>query len=116
MRNQVVQQAVDAPEEFRGLRKGADVAFDLGILAGKFREMRDEVRIRQEANVKNQIRIGRQTIAITETHQRNQQGPLGAALKFARNKLPQLVNIEARGVDDNVGQLANRRHQFALAL
>ena len=40
-----------------GLRKLADVLRDLGMLARELAELRDEVRIRQEAHIENQVRL-----------------------------------------------------------
>ena len=57
MRNQVVEQALDAPQKFAGLRERANVAAHLWILAGKFAQARNEMRIRQKAHIENQVGV-----------------------------------------------------------
>jgi hypothetical protein len=68
-----------------------------------------------ESARQNQIRVGGNSVAIAEAHQRNHHRPLHRFLETANDELPQFVNVELGGVDHHVGELADRLHQHALA-
>src|SRR5580704_3267628 len=55
--HQVDEQALDALEEFAGLRERTDVFANLRVLASETAQARHEMRIGQEAHVENQIGV-----------------------------------------------------------
>src|SRR4029077_14095238 len=114
VRHQIDEQALNALEEFTGLGKGTDVTADLGILAGVFAQPRHEVRVREEAHVEDEIRIGGHAIAIAEADERNQHGALIGILEALGNEMAKFMYVEFRRVDDNVGEFADGLHELAL--
>src|SRR5271170_4462194 len=113
VRDQVQQQAFDAAEEFAGLREGTDVASDAGIFAAEFPQARDEMRIGQKANIEDQVRIRGNAIAKAEADGRDEQRATAGILEAIDDELAQFVNVEFRGVDDDIGETANGRHAAA---
>src|SRR5690242_9215568 len=114
MRNQVSKQAFDASQEFAGLRKRADVLAYLRIRAIERAQSRNKMRIGQKTNVKDEVRIRRNAIAIAEADDRHEQRPRFRIFEACGDKVAKLVNIELRGVDDQIGEFADRLHQRAL--
>ena len=72
------------------------------------------MRIRKKAHVENQIGIRRNAVPKAKADHRNEQRALAGFLKAIDDELTQLVDVEFRGVDDHVGEAANRRHAAAL--
>src|ERR1019366_9260919 len=110
VRDQISQKTFDAAQELSGLRKRANVTRDARILAAERAEARNEVRIRKEAHVENQVRVGGNSVAKSETDDRDQEWPPPRALKAVDDELAQLVNVEFCRVDDDVGETADRGH------
>src|SRR5271167_4742472 len=102
VRDQVQQQAFDAAEEFAGLREGADVARDAGIFAAEFPQVRDEMRIGQEADIENQVRIRGNAVAKAKADDGDEQGAATGILEAINDELAQLVDVEFRGVNNYV--------------
>src|SRR5205807_1841097 len=114
MGNQISQQTLEAPEEFTRLGEGSDIAGHFGIASRKLAQPGNKMRIGQKAHIENQVRVGRQTVPISEAHQGNHQRPFASALKPIDDELPQFMDIKPRRVDDDVSQFSNWRHQTAL--
>ncbi len=73
------------------------------------------MRVGEEADVEHQVRLARQAVAVGERdHGQGRPGALGDA-EMACDQLPQPRRRELRGVDHEVGALAQRRDQPALA-
>ena len=68
------------------------------------------MRIREKAHVEDQVRIRGNPVAKTETDDRNQQRAAARILKAINNDLAQLMNVESCGVDDDIGEPADRSH------
>src|SRR5579863_9318011 len=102
MRDQIQQQAFDATEEFAGLREGADVARDAGIFAAELAQARNKMRIGQEADIEDQVRVRGNAVAKAEADDGNEQGAAAGILEAINDELAQLVNVEFRGVNDDV--------------
>src|SRR5580692_6682018 len=66
MRQQIDQQVGDARNKFRGLRKGPDITRHARMLAGEMFERRNVIRVRKEANVEDQVTIGRNAVPVSE--------------------------------------------------
>src|SRR2546421_5052431 len=115
MRNQIRQQPFDAFQELRGLRKGADVAANLGILSRVPAKPRHKVRVGKKAHVKNEIGIAGRPKAVSEADHGNEHGPLIGILEALDHKMAQLMHVELRSVDDDIGELANGLHERTLA-
>src|SRR5271155_4441130 len=113
VRDQVQQQAFDAAEEFAGLREGTDVAGDAGIFAAEFPQVRDEMRIGQEADVEYQVRIRGNAVAKPKADDGDEQRAAAGILEAINYELAKLVDVEFRGVDDDIGETANGRHAAA---
>ena len=90
------------------MRKRANVTSDALVPAAKVPQARNEMRIRQKAHVEHQVRVGRNTIAKSEADNGNQQWPAAGILKSVNDELAQLVNVELRGVNDDVGEATDR--------
>src|SRR5579863_1652367 len=114
VRDQINQKIRYALQEFVRLREGFDIARHSRILAGKWTQPRDKVRVGKEAHIENQIGVGGHAIAISETDQRNQKRALAARLETIGDELAQLVNVELGGINYNVRKLLDRRHHLAL--
>src|ERR1700735_679703 len=112
--NQVKQQAFDASQELAGLRKRTNVARDPRILSTERAQSRNKVRVRKKAYVEYQIRIGWNSVAESETHNRDEQRPPSRVLKAVNYELPQFMHVEFRGVDYSARKPPNRRHPPAL--
>ncbi len=82
MRQQKGQQVRDFIQELPRLRKGPYVFRDTAVFASQFTELRNEMWIGQEANVKDQVGLGGHAILEAEAHQSDRKvlfaGVLGA--------------------------------------
>src|SRR5215469_3159108 len=114
MRNQVGKQALDAAQEFSGLRERANVLANLWIRAVVWAQTWNEMRIGKKAHVKDQVRIRRHAITIAKADHGNQQRPRVGILEARGNEVAKLVHVELRGIDDHIGEFADRLHQRAL--
>ncbi len=115
VRNQVDQQLRNSIDEFDGLREGPDIARDAGIAAGQVFELGNVIGIRQEADVEDQVAVGRHAMPVAEAGDVDADvGLLGAAAELVFDDIPQLVDIELRGIDDVVGHGADGRQPLAL--
>src|SRR5512135_1796149 len=115
MRDQISQQALDAPQEFPGLRKRSDVSGDTRLASRILAQLRNKMGIRQEAHVKDKVGVGRKPVPVSEAHERNHHRTAVCFLEPADDELPQFVNVELGRVDNHIGQLPDRLHQHALA-
>src|SRR5580658_10201475 len=68
MRQKIDQQLRNPADEFLGLRERPDILRNLGIAPGQRTKLRHKMRIRQEANVKHQIRVLRHSMLEAEAH------------------------------------------------
>src|SRR5262249_11013552 len=114
MRDQIGQQRFDSLQELAALRIGQNESPHFLIFSRIRTQTRHEMRIRQESHIKHEIAVTRQSILVTKAHQRNQQWPLVRTAKALRDEVPQLMNIELRGINRYVRKPANRLHQVAL--
>ncbi|SCF99680.1 hypothetical protein GA0115255_115112 [Streptomyces sp. Ncost-T6T-2b] len=72
------------------------------------------VRVGQEAAVDDQVGVDGQAVLVAEGHHRGPQLRLGLARELGVHLGPQLVHVEAGGVDDQVGVAAQLAQQVAL--
>src|SRR5215469_17177444 len=101
MRNQIGKQALDAAQEFSGLRERANVLANLWIRAVVWAQTWNEMRIGKKAHVKDQVRIRRHAITIAKADHGNQQRPRVGILEARGNEVAKLVHVELRGIDDH---------------
>ena len=66
VRQQINQKLGDVIDEFYGLWKAPDVSRYRRVSAGQVFEPGYVVRVRQEADVKNQVAVGGQPVAVAE--------------------------------------------------
>src|SRR5579871_540260 len=115
VRQQVHQQIGNARDEFAGLREGSYVFRHAWIASGERPKLGHKVRIGQEAHIEEEIRILRHALAETEAHARDKNALFrGLFLKTLRDVGAQLVDVELRGVDDEVGEAADCAEVAAL--
>src|SRR3954464_7569129 len=80
-------------------------------------QLRDEVRIRQEAHIEDEISIVRNALAVSEADCRDEDTfPGSCGLKTFNDVRAQLVHGELRGIDNDVCFRADRRKDPALEL
>src|SRR5258708_22087753 len=115
--NQIDQQFGDPIHKFDGLRKGSDVPRDIGMAAGELLELRDVVRVRKKTHVENQIAVGGNPVAITET------GDVDPDVRFfatspkgVLDRISQLMHVEFRRVDDVIRHGADGRQLLPFGL
>src|SRR5207249_1332911 len=102
------QQIGDALNEFGRLRKRANVFRDLGVTSGQRPELGNKVWVGQKTNVEHQVCIVGDAVLESEAHERNQNVPaLFLFLKQLDDVRTQLVYVELRGVNDQVGHGAD---------
>src|SRR5690242_14311820 len=109
MRQEVYQQLRNSSDELPRLRKGPNIFRHLRIAPGQRTKLRNEMWVRQEANVEDKIRVLRHSVLESEAYARDQD--VLARLFFVkalRDIGAQFVNIELRGVDHQVRHLPNR--------
>src|SRR5438270_13141121 len=107
MRHQVNQQLRDAIDELLRLRKLADIGSDLGMLAGQRPKLRNEMWIRQEAYIENQIGIVGHSVLESKAHTGNKNRLVRGSFLELLNDVPaKLVHIELRCIDDHIRQVA----------
>ena len=115
VRQKVNQQVGDALDKFVRLRERKNVFCDLRIAPGQRPEFRDEMRVRQEADIKNQVSVIGNTVPEHEADARNQNiSALFFFLKQLVNVRAQLMNVELRSVDHQVSNGANGTQAAAL--
>src|SRR5580698_8945741 len=108
VRQQIDEQIGDLFDELAGLRKRADVASDGGILPGELLELRNGIGVGQEANVEDEIAIRRQAVTEPEAGDVDQDlRRLAFAGELLANEIAQLVDVELRCVDGDLGQSPN---------
>src|SRR5579859_5574862 len=79
------------------------------IAASQRPKLRDEVRIREKADVEDQISVFRHAFTKTEADAGNEKAALfGLLLKTFGDVSPQLVDVEFGRVDDQICEPANR--------
>ena len=102
MGQQIDQEVGNTLNEFSGLRKGADVAGHPRIAPREVLEPRNVIRVRQKANVENQVAVRRNSLPVTETGHVDQDWIRRSGRGTARHELPQFVNRKLGSVDDQV--------------
>src|SRR5260370_13338412 len=113
VRDQISEQAFDAAQEFPGLRKRADIPPHFRVFARERPQSRHEMRIGQKPHVEDQVRIRRHSVAVSETHDRNQHRALVRILESRRDSLAQLLHCTLRVFNDHIRKLADGLHQRA---
>src|SRR5438067_555341 len=96
VRHQECQQSFHTSQKFSGLRKGTDESTHFSRTSREFSQARNEMRIRQESYVEDQVRIDRHAIFIAETHHRNEHRMAVGIFESACNEASQLMHIELR--------------------
>src|SRR6266849_10405138 len=108
------EQVEQAAEELLALRAAEHPGGHRGIRARLRAQLLDEERVRQEAAVERQVRIARQAVLVAERDQRDgHRARLGTRDEVAQ-RAAQLVHGERAGVEDAVGELAQRPELLAL--
>src|SRR5205085_2450719 len=67
VRHQECQQSFHTSQKFSGLRKGTDESAHFSRASREFSQARNEMRIRQESYIEDQVRIDRHAIFVAET-------------------------------------------------
>src|SRR5450759_5251176 len=102
---QELEQAPQLLEERAGFGLSAHVAADLRVGAGQRSQRVHPVRVRQEATVEHQVDVEGDAVLVAERHDAGLQRPgggLGVAEQLVE-PVAQLVHVEVRGVDDEIG-------------
>src|SRR5690242_630682 len=108
MRDEVDQQVRDAFDELLRLRERADITRHAGVPARQMLKLRDVIRIRQKADVENQVAVWRDTVTVTKAGDVDADLCLFAVTaQLVGDHLAQFVNVELRGVDDVICQLSD---------
>src|SRR5579864_6765349 len=108
VRKQVNQQIRDAGNELLRLGKRANVLGDAGMASGERPKLRHEVRIRQEANIKDEVGVLGNALPETEADAGDQNALLRRLLmKAFVNMRAEFVHVEFRSVDDKIREPAN---------
>ena len=110
VRNQIGEQAFELLQENFRLRKRADVTSDAGIFAAETAELGNEMRIGEEADIENEIGVGGNAVTETETDDGDDERLAIGILETLADDVLELVDVEFRSVDDDVGEAANGRH------
>src|SRR5205807_9090450 len=99
VRKQVNQQCSDAVDELPRLGKRSDVSRHFGVLTGVLLELRNVVRVRKEAHVEDEVAVRRHAVAIAEAGDVDSDlGFIAVAVELVCNQVPQLVDVQLRGV------------------
>ncbi len=114
VRDEIGQQSFDLFQKNFCLREGADVAGDAGIFAAEAAELGNEVGIREEAYIEDQIGVGGNAVAEAEAHYRDDQRLEIGILELLGDDVLKFVNVEFGGVNDYVGETADGSHLAAL--
>src|SRR5579872_4116907 len=89
--HQVHQQLRDAVDELASLRKLPDVGCNPRVPPGQRAKLRNEVRIRKEADVEHQVGIGGHSVLEAKTHAGNQNALIvGSGLELVEDVTAQL--------------------------
>ena len=109
-----LEQLGVAVEELLGAGLVEDVAGDLLVEAGEGAQLRDPVRVGQEAAVDDEVGVDRQAVLVAEGHDGGPQLGLLVAGELGVHLGAQLVHVQAGGVDHQVGVAAQLAQQVAL--
>src|SRR3546814_5209860 len=71
------------------------------------------VRVGQHARVEHEVSIGRHAAAVGERFEQQRQRGVEVEVEIGGDPAPQLVDVEVAGVDDHVGQRAQRLENLA---
>src|SRR2546428_7532098 len=114
-RSQELEKVLEVLEELPALRVAKDELPDPRVASVERPEARDEVRVRQEAHVEDEVGVERDAVLEPERHERGGEAcPRPRCHVVLDQELLELVDGERRGVDDPVGDLAQVRHRLAL--
>ena len=69
------------------------------------------MRIGKKTHVEHQVGIRGNAVVIAKADDRNEHRALVGILEALGDEVAQFVNVELRGVDDHVGELADGLHQ-----
>src|SRR5579863_7143845 len=109
MRKQVNEQIRNSGDKFLRLRERTNVFRNTRMTSRKRTKFRDKMRVGQKANVEDKIRILRDALTKSETNAGNQNALLRRLLLEALVDMrAQLVHVELRGIDDEIGEPADR--------
>src|ERR1700722_5016780 len=113
---QIYEQFRDAADEFLGLRKGPDVFGDSRMPSREGAKLRHKMRVRQKAHVEHQVGVVGHSVFESEADTGNKNCLLrtGCVLEAVGQVRAQLVDVELRGVDDQIGKGANGTQMTAL--
>src|SRR5258708_13455588 len=114
---QVYQQIGDTLDEFLGLRERADILRHSRVASCQRAKFWHKVRVGQESYVKDQVGILGHAMTKAETHARDEDAFFARLLaETLSNVSPQFMDIELRGVDDEIGQPADRAQMAPFGL
>src|SRR6476661_8253808 len=111
-----VEQAAGPAQELVGALLPHDELADRRVPSGQGPQLGDPVRVGQEAHVEDDVGIERQAVLEPERHDGDAQLDAAVAREERGQLGAQLVHVEARAVDDDVGGRAQVEEQLALAL
>ena len=108
VRQQIDEKIGDARDEFARLGKGPDVFGHARIAPRERAEFGNEMRVGQEANIENKIGIFGNALAKSEADARDQNAFFCRLfVKALVDVRAQLVHVELRSVDDEIGEAAD---------
>ncbi len=95
-------------EELLCLGELTNILRDLGVAAGELAELGDEVRVGEEAHVEDEVRVCRDAVLEAEAGGGDGEAPGASfALELRVDVGAEFMNIEAGGVQDDVGDVAD---------
>src|SRR6185369_3189399 len=114
-RNHVGEEVVQLLDEARGVRLALHVADDGRMVPGEGLEGRYEVRVGQEAGVEHEVRFRGHAVFVAERRDGEDQGRLVLAhVVVLADVVAELVHGVVRGIEDEVGHLADGAQGLAL--
>src|SRR5215213_2008833 len=116
-RQQVAQEIRESHDGLFDLALRPKVVDDFRVAARERAQLRDEVRVRQEANVEEHIEAARQPVP--EAERRDDHVQIVCAALFTEavlDHVAQSVHGQLRRVDDHVGEVSDFREQLALLM
>ncbi len=108
------QQVFQALEEQRVARIGLDIGAHRRVLPVLGTELVDVVGIGEKPDVEHYVRLAGQAAAIGEGQHRYRQAALDDGGEIAGDQPAQVAGRQLRGINDQVGVLAQARHDLTL--
>src|SRR3954466_9559274 len=103
-----------AVEELHGALLAQHVRGDVGVQPGAGAQLRDPVRVRQEPGVGDDVGVGREAVLVAEAREGHPHARFVRLAEQVAGHRGELVDVELRRVDDDVGLLSDGGGALAL--